>query len=34
MSYRQLWEDWTAEDRPEWLKEHVAALRKRYDIAV
>ncbi len=34
MSYRQLWEDWTAEGRPEWLKEHVAALRQRYDVAL
>lgn len=34
MSYSQLWQDWTNDGRPAWLREHVAALRQRYDVAV
>jgi len=33
MSYRRLWEDWAAEDRPDWLNEHVGALQQRYGVA-
>jgi hypothetical protein len=34
MSYAQLWDDWTGDGRPAWLREHGAALRQRYDVAV
>jgi hypothetical protein len=34
MSYAQLWDDWAGDGRPVWLREHVAALRQRYDVAV
>lgn len=34
MSYRKLWDDWASEGRPMWLREHVAALWRRYDVAV
>lgn len=34
MSYRALWEDWADDTRPAWLREHVAQLRRRYDVTV
>ena len=34
MSYRQLWDEWQAGRRPSWLREHVAALRRRHDLTV
>jgi hypothetical protein len=34
MSYRQLWESWATDSRPAWLREHVAALRQRYDLTL
>lgn len=34
MSYRTLWNDWTQRDQPSWLRDHVTALRQRYDVAV
>jgi hypothetical protein len=32
MSYRMLWETWTAPGRPDWLVAHVATLGARYDV--
>jgi hypothetical protein len=34
MSHRTLWSDWAAPDGPEWLIEHVRALRARYDVDI
>jgi hypothetical protein len=34
MSYRELWDDWSSPSRPPWLRRHVAALRRRYDIDI
>lgn len=34
LSYRQLWNEWAARRSPQWLREHVDLLRKRYDIAL
>lgn len=34
MSYADLWADWAGDDRPGWLREHVAALRQRYDLTL
>lgn len=31
MPYQRLWEEWEQRDRPQWLREHAAALRRRYD---
>lgn len=33
MSYRQLWDAWKAPGGQDWLIGHVAALRRRYDVA-
>jgi hypothetical protein len=33
MSYRELWDHWADAERPRWLRDHVAALRRRYDVA-
>jgi hypothetical protein len=32
--YRELWDDWGNADTPVWLRDHVRALRKRYDVTV
>lgn len=34
MSYRELWGQWAGLDEPSWLREHVARLRGRYEIAI
>jgi len=34
MSHRQLWDDWAAAEQPVWLRQHAAALRRRYEIAI
>jgi hypothetical protein len=34
MPYRELWDDWAQADCPAWLRNHVAALRRRYDVTV
>jgi hypothetical protein len=34
MSYPELWSDWASAGRPRWLREHVAALRRRYEVAL
>jgi len=34
MSYAQVWDDWSGEGRPGWLREHVAALRQRFDLSI
>jgi hypothetical protein len=34
MSYRELWEDWSRTLSPPWLREHVKALRDRYDVEI
>ncbi len=34
MSHRELWNEWLAVDHPAWLREHVEALRERYDVEV
>ena len=34
MSYRTLWSDWAAQDGPDWLIEHLQALRARYDVDI
>jgi hypothetical protein len=34
MSYRTLWSDWALQDGPDWLIEHLAALRARYDVDI
>jgi predicted nuclease with RNAse H fold len=34
VSYRELWEDWARLERTTWLRQHVAALKRRYDVAV
>ncbi|MEA2278750.1 MAG: hypothetical protein QOC78_3710 [Solirubrobacteraceae bacterium] len=34
MPYRELWDDWAQADCPAWLRNHVAALRRRYDVEV
>lgn len=33
ISYADLWHDWALDTRPQWLREHVAALRQRYAVA-
>lgn len=33
VSYGHLWDDWALDTRPLWLREHVAALRRRYAVA-
>lgn len=32
LSYRELWDRWTARGAPDWLLEQVTALRARYDV--
>lgn len=34
LPYRELWDDWASAHRPAWLRQHVAALRSRYDTAI
>jgi hypothetical protein len=33
-SYRELWTDWSAPGAPAWALEHVAELRRRYDVPI
>ena len=34
LSYSDLWAEWATGDRPDWLADHIAELRTRYDISV
>jgi hypothetical protein len=34
MPYPELWDDWASARRPPWLRQHAAALRRRYKIAM
>jgi hypothetical protein len=34
VGYRDLWDGWSLLASPPWLSEHLAALRRRYDIAI
>ena len=34
MSYAELWAAWEAQDGPEWLHDHVRALRARYEVSI
>jgi hypothetical protein len=34
MGYPQLWEQWASRGQPNWLGEHVAALRRRYLVTI
>ena len=34
MSYSTLWKDWEQTDRPAWLRDHVTALRHRYEVNI
>lgn len=34
LSYRSLWDEWSTPAQPPWLREHAAALRRRYYAAV
>lgn len=34
MSHPDLWAAWALESQPTWLREHVAALRRRYDVSI
>lgn len=34
MSYAELWAAWDAQDAPEWLRDHVGALRARYEVSI
>ena len=33
-SYAELWRKWETDAAPDWLKQHIACLRKRYEITV
>ena len=33
-SYAELWRKWETDTAPDWLKQHIACLRKRYEITV
>ncbi|MDO8212930.1 DUF429 domain-containing protein [Conexibacter sp. CPCC 206217] len=34
LTHRQLWDEWAADGQPTWLREHAAALRRRYDVTI
>jgi hypothetical protein len=32
--YHELWDDWATSRHPQWLRNHAAALRRRYDVVI
>jgi hypothetical protein len=34
MSYRELLEEWADLPKPDWITEHIAELRQRYELTI